>query len=139
MATSDANRTRLICAASGNMEYAGVNASLGKYGTSIYSQFDVAVFSDARRKTDIQLISNALDKLDGIHGYTFAYTNTITMQTPFKRSAGVLAQEVLEVLPEVVDTDPDGFLNVRYGNMIALLIQAVKELNAKVSRLEAKA
>ena len=52
-----------------------------------------------------------------------------------KRSSGVIAQEVMQVLPEVVDVDPQGYLNVRYGNMMALLIQAVKELKDIVTSL----
>jgi hypothetical protein len=105
---------------------------------SIYAEYDIAIFSDKRKKGDIRLINDALEKLDKIHGYTFHYTDVVTgcnIDGNNNRSAGVIAQEVLQVLPEVVDVDSKGYLNVRYGNMMALLIQSVKELKDMVVNL----
>ena len=61
-----------------------------------------------------------------------------TDQDPEIREAGIIAQQVQEVLPEVVKTRNDGYLGVRYEGMIPLLIQAIKELNQKVVNLESK-
>jgi hypothetical protein len=56
---------------------------------------------------------------------------------PGKRKTGVIAQEVERVLPEVVSTDPeDGIKSVAYGNVVGLLIEAIKELKEEVDQLK---
>jgi hypothetical protein len=52
------------------------------------------------------------------------------------RRAGVIAQEVQKVLPEVVSANPDGTLNVAYSNMIALLIEGMKEQQKEIDELK---
>ena len=83
-------------------------------------------------KEDIVVIPDALAKLDAISGYTFRRTDLGSDV----RQAGVLAQEVKAVLPEVVVEGEDGIMSVAYGNLVALLIQAVKELKAEVDTLK---
>lgn len=90
---------------------------------------DFKASSDRRLKKDFEVIGSALDKIHQISGYTFSRL------TGEKRFAGVIAQEMQAVLPEVVDTDSEGFLNVSYGNVVALLIQGIKELDEKVNKL----
>jgi hypothetical protein len=86
-------------------------------------------FSDRRLKTNIELIKNALDKMLLIHGYTY---NRLADSTG-KRGVGVIAQEVKTVLPEAVFVDrPSGMFRVSYGNLVALLIEAIRELNSKI-------
>lgn len=93
---------------------------------------NVTAYSDIRIKEDIRAISDALYKVQQIGGYTYRRTDTGEVQ------AGVIAQEVRAVLPEVVSQDDDGRLSVAYGNLAALLIQAVKELAERVEQLEAR-
>jgi hypothetical protein len=93
---------------------------------------DVIAYSDRRVKTDLRLIKNALDKVSNINGYTYVRTD---VEKP-ERQAGVIAQEVLEVLPEVVYQDKKGRYNVAYGNLTALLIEALKEERQKRETLE---
>lgn len=79
--------------------------------------------SDIRLKSNIKKIDGALDKIDKISGYTFDMDG--------KREAGIIAQEIKEVLPEVVGEfkkDGEVYLNVDYPKIIALLIEAIKEL-----------
>lgn len=79
--------------------------------------------SDIRLKSNIKKIDGALDKIDKISGYTFDMDG--------KREAGIIAQEIKEVLPEVVgefEKDGEVYLNVDYPKIIALLIEAIKEL-----------
>jgi hypothetical protein len=92
--------------------------------------------SDARVKTNIRVIENALEKLSKIRG---VYYNRIDIneEDRNKLHVGVIAQEVKEVLPEVVGGET--FYSVEYGKMTALLIEAIKELNAKVAMLERRA
>jgi hypothetical protein len=93
---------------------------------NIYSSGDVIMFSDARKKTNVEVIPNALEKVLRIRGVTFEKING-TEKTQ-RRHAGVIAQEVEGVLPEVVYTAADGTKSVAYGNMIGLLIEAIKDL-----------
>lgn len=89
---------------------------------------NVTAYSDARLKTDIQVIPDALSKVNSLRGVTYERIDTGERQT------GVIAQEVQAVLPEAV-MDGGGHLSVAYGNMVGLMIQAIKELNAKVDAL----
>jgi hypothetical protein len=91
----------------------------------------VSANSDRRIKTDLQVIPNALEKVKKISGYTFMRTDA-----DLPRQAGVIAQELLEVLPEVVHKNDDGIYSVSYGNIVALLIEALKEESAKREELE---
>ena len=92
---------------------------------------DVIAYSDVRVKKDIEKIDNALEKISQISGYTFNRKDCDS-----KRQAGVLAQEVQKVLPEVVYEDNNGMYSVAYGNLVALLIEAIKEEKAKREALE---
>jgi len=93
---------------------------------TIYASGDVIMFSDARKKTNVEVIPSALEKVLRIRGVTFEKLDA-TEETQ-RRHAGVIAQEVEEVLPEVVYTAADGTKSVAYGNMVGLLIEAIKEL-----------
>lgn len=97
----------------------------------IFAHNDVLVSSDARIKTDLVPIPNALDKVNHITGYTY---KRLDMENS-TRYAGVVAQELLPILPEVVHQNSEGLFSVAYGNMVALLIEAIKELSAKVDQL----
>lgn len=91
-------------------------------------------FSDIKLKENIEPIENALSKVDALNGYTFNYKNK-----PDTRVAGVIAQELIQVLPEAVYEVVDGDetnMAVRYDNIIALLIEAVKDLKAEVEDLK---
>lgn len=90
--------------------------------------------SDARLKSDIVKIENALDKIKKISGYTFKHNSEVTD----KRSAGVLAQEVKPDFPEVVVGSGETYYGVNYDGMIAFLIEAIKELDEKIESLKAK-
>jgi len=104
----------------------------------IYSTGNVVAYSDVRKKTNIVTVNNALDtvlKLRGVY-YNRIETNDEKVD-PNKRQIGVIAQEVNEVLPEVVtyakDVDEYG---VQYGNMAGLFIEAIKELKAEIEDLK---
>lgn len=95
--------------------------------------------SDVRFKENLKLIEGALDKVSQISGYTFNYTEDENKE----RAAGLVAQEVEKVLPEVVyeyeevlNGKDESIKAIRYGNMVALLVEAIKELKHKVDELE---
>lgn len=99
--------------------------------------WDVEIRSDRRVKSNIAKINNALDKVSKLSG------NVYDLQLPngdTKPSAGLIAQEVQEVLPEAVttDNDKDALLRLNYNAVIALLVESVKELKAEIEELKSK-
>ena len=100
-------------------------------GGDILAGGNVTAYSDKRHKKDIVKIDDPLGKIEKINGYTY------TSKRDEKRYSGVIAQEVLEVLPEVVDKQESGY-SVAYGNMAGLFVEAIKELKARIVELEKK-
>ena len=91
---------------------------------SILATGDIVAFSDRRLKSKIERIEGALDKVCALGGYTFMMND--------KPSTGLIAQEVLEVLPEAVHGSEETQYSLAYGNMIGLLVEAIKELRALI-------
>lgn len=91
---------------------------------------DATSLSDERYKEDIVPVSNALDIVGSINGVYYTLT-----QAPEKRRVGVLAQNVEEVLPEVV-SETDGVKSVAYGNIVGVLVEAIKELRKEIRELK---
>ncbi len=91
---------------------------------------DITAYSDIRVKTNISTIDHALDKVLKIRG---VYYNRTDLQYDKSKKIGFIAQEIEEVIPEVVTYDEQiDKYSVTYGNVNALLVEAVKELNQKV-------
>ena len=90
--------------------------------------------SDDRLKTNKRVIENALSMLDNVNGYYFEWNDIGRQLYPdrTKVDVGVIAQEINTVLPEVVVLRNNGYYAVSYEKIIALLIQAIKELNDKI-------
>jgi cytoskeletal protein CcmA (bactofilin family) len=88
---------------------------------------DIYIYSDGRIKENVTTITSALDKVNEISGITYNMINKS------RREIGVIAQEVEQVLPEVIQEE-GGLKTVAYSNMIGLLIEALKELNDKVDQ-----
>jgi hypothetical protein len=111
-----------------NVTFGTVNCS------SLTSSGDVTAFSDKRLKENIEVIPNALDKVTKLRGVTFKRTDEGASD---KRMMGVIAQEVKDIVPEVVTKkESDGHYAVSYGNMVGLLIESIKELTAEVESLK---
>ena len=94
--------------------------------------------SDARLKENVEVIENALDKIRQVRGVTFDWTEAYMAEHGGedgyfvrKRDVGVIAQELQKVLPEAVAVREDGMLAVKYDRIVALLIQAVAELDQR--------
>jgi len=108
-----------------------VNSGDSRFGGNIVATGNVTAYSDIRLKTDIQVIPNALDKVSKIRGVTYERIDS------GERHTGVIAQEVEKVLPEAVVHGGE-HMSVAYGNMVGLLVEAIKELNMKVDALQAE-
>jgi hypothetical protein len=95
---------------------------------TIFAQKDILTSSDERLKTDFKVLDSALDKVCQLTGYTFMRKD----EDSAKRYVGMIAQDVHKVLPEAVNIDHNGFFSVSYGNVVALLVEAIKELKQKL-------
>ena len=100
---------------------------------------DIVAFntSDERLKNNIQPIQNALDKVNTLGGYTFDWNEEL-QKARKGHDIGVIAQEVQSVLPEIVVQRENGYLAVDYEKLVPVLIEAIKELSAKIKELEKK-
>jgi hypothetical protein len=90
----------------------------------------VIAFSDQRVKENIVTLSNSLEKVKQLRGVSY---NKIGEE---EKKIGVIAQEILEVLPEVVQQDQNGMYSVAYGNIVAVLIESIKEQQTRIESLE---
>ena len=108
---------------------------------SIYATANITAYSDRRAKKDIVTIDSALEKTNKLRGVYYKKIEEDIKDEAHhdKRQMGVIAQEVLEIAPEVVTYDKENDkYGVAYANMAGLFIEAIKELTDKVTTLEAK-
>ena len=99
-------------------------------GTANAANFNTT--SDATLKTNVETLTGSLDAVKSLRGVSFDWLENGNSEV------GFIAQEVEEVVPEVVSTNDQGIKSVKYGNMVALLIEAMKEQQAQIDELKAK-
>ncbi|QXV75085.1 long tail fiber distal subunit [Escherichia phage AlbertHofmann] len=98
---------------------------------------DVYIRSDIRCKSEIKLIKNAQEKSKLLGGYTYLLKNSVTDEV--KPSAGLIAQEVQEVLPELVSEDKEtGLLRLNYNGIIGLNTAAINEHTDEIKELKSE-
>ena len=122
-----------------------MNTTALHYGAEIRADGDVVAYysSDERLKENVQIIPDAVSKVQQIRGVTFdwkdEYLESQGGEDDYfhrKHDSGVIAQEVEKVLPEVVAERKDGMKAVRYEKLVAVLIEAVKELKQEIEELK---
>jgi hypothetical protein len=86
--------------------------------------------SDERLKTNIEIISDPVKKVQSLKGVNFTYTASNT------RSIGVIAQDVEKQMPELVDINSEGYRQVNYNGIIGVLIEAVKQQQKEIDNLK---
>ena len=134
-------------AALGNMKVGSFGVGTAASGTAgeIRATDNITAYysSDARLKTNVVEISNALDKVNQIRGVEFDWTDEYIEKSggedgyfTRKHDVGVIAQEIEKVLPEVVAERDNGIKAVKYDRIVALLIEAVKDLSKQVKELK---
>ena len=101
----------------------------GTYTGDFTATQNITAYSDERLKTNIETIPNALEKVNSLRGVTFDKDGV--------RGLGVIAQEVEKILPEVV-IEGEEYKSVAYGNIVGVLIEAIKELTNEVEELKRK-
>jgi len=117
----------------------GGNVGIGQSNPSAYkldvsgtirATGDVIAYSDIRVKENIKTIDNAIDKVKALRGVEYNKIDST------EKSIGVIAQEIEEVIPEVVREDDQGMKSVAYGNITAVLIEAIKEQQKQIDELK---
>lgn len=116
----------------GNDDGAGITAltiDMSEAGAATFNN-DVTAFSDERLKDNIQTIPDALDKVMQMRGVLFTRIDDDTE----KECTGVIAQEIEKIMPQVVREKE--YKSVAYGNLVGVLIEAIKELKAEIEELK---
>jgi hypothetical protein len=111
----------------GTLTSLGVGTANAVAGTIVASG-NITAFSDIRLKKDLVQIPTALDKVQQLTGFTYTRIDSGERQT------GLVAQDVQKVLPEAIVEGE--YLSVAYGNLVGLLVEAIKELRAEVAALK---
>ena len=117
---SATNITGVNVSVTGTIKAASVSVS-----GNINAAGEIASQSDERLKSNIKIISGAVDKVKNLQGVTF------TFKADNRPSTGLLAQDVQNVMPEAVTQNGD-YLYVSYGNLLGLIVEAIKELDKKI-------
>jgi hypothetical protein len=132
-----------------NVRFASLGVGTAASGTAgeIRATNDITAYysSDKTLKENVANITDPIEKVKKINGVTFDWTDAYLAEKggedPYfnrKRDIGVIAQEIEEVLPEVVGTRENGIKAVKYDRIVALLIEAVKEQQKQIEELKAK-
>jgi hypothetical protein len=99
----------------------------------IYASDDIIAYSDARAKENVVTLDNALTKVTNLRGVYYTRKDDETK----KKNVGVIAQEVLDVVPELVSySEQSDEYAVKYQNITALLIEAIKEQQQTIQSLQ---
>ena len=132
--TSNFNSTRPSIAIFNTISGSNIHSE----GT-VTAEGDIVAYasSDERLKNEIIPISNPIEKINSIGGYSFVWNNQ--KQDIYKgKDYGVIAQEIENILPELVDNRKDGYKAVKYDRLVSLLIEGIKELSSEVKELKEK-
>jgi hypothetical protein len=119
----------------------GIGTAASALAGEIRATNDITAFysSDIRLKENIQPIQNALEKVESISGNTYDWKEGYDEIHSHKgNDIGVIAQEIESILPQIVTNRDNGYKAVQYEKIVPLLIEAIKELSAKIKRLENK-
>jgi hypothetical protein len=105
---------------------------------TIRSYSDIIAYSssDIKLKDNIRVIESPLEKISKINGVSFNWNDKQSVYEVGKKDYGVIAQEVEEVLPELVTTRENGYKAVRYEKIVSLLIEAIKEQQIQIDELK---
>lgn len=139
----------------GSITASSLNASGNAYCNYLYVNWNVNAWnmyaynyytrSDAKLKKNISSIDNSLDLITSLKGREYFLKNAKSPESTDKKNYGFIAQEIQEILPEIVSEDDEGYLAVNYTSIIPILVEAIKEqqdeiesYQQKIERLENK-
>lgn len=98
--------------------------------TGLLTSTDYNSSSDKRLKKNIKTLDSALNTVSSLRGVTFEW------KEGGGKSIGLIAQEVKEVVPDIVVADDNGYLGIKYTNIIGLLVEAIKEQQDQINTLK---
>lgn len=119
----------------GSNSNAAVEISTNVGGTSLYASHDIVAFSDISVKENIAPITNPINKIKRLNGRVYTRND---LEDQEKLHIGLIAQEVNEVLPEVVAKLSNGKMGVAYQNLVALLIEGMKQQQKQIEKLQSE-
>ena len=126
-ASEGANLALFTAGGSAKLYYNGAEkletTTAGVTVTGTLSAGEVTATSDEKLKSEIKTIDDALQKVRGMRGVFYTMDN--------KKGVGVIAQEIEKILPEVV-TDGEKYKSVSYGNIVGVLIEAIKQQDEQI-------
>jgi hypothetical protein len=129
-------------ATNSNVQFNSLGVGTAGPGTTglIRATNDVIAYfsSDERLKENFEVISNPLEKLSKINGYSFDWIPMEGIHENEGHDIGVKAQEIEMVLPEIVTTRENGYKAVKYDKLVALLIESIKEQQKQIDELKSK-
>ena len=130
--TTNATRYPIFAnAASGNVNEQVSSTKLTfNPSTGLLTSTDYNSSSDRRLKKNIKTVENALDKVIALRGVSFDWKEGGT------KAFGLIAQETKKVIPEVVDQDENGYLGIKYNNLIGVLVEAIKDQQDQINILK---
>ena len=135
---TSAGITKINCkAGAGNIQFTHGDATVKQEFDSngnVIIQGNLFSYSDARIKTNVETIENALNKVTSIRGVTYNMIKDVEIDPEnAPKHIGVIAQEIESVIPEAVKEE-NGIKTVAYGNIVGLLIEAIKELKDQINK-----
>ena len=135
---SSTGKTTINCkTGSGNIEFKhgdGIVKQEFDSSGNVIIQGNLFSYSDARIKTNVETIPNALDKVVSLRGVTYNMIKDVEIDPEnAPKHIGVIAQEIESVIPEAVKEE-NGIKTVAYGNIVGLLIEAIKDLKIQMNK-----
>jgi len=115
-----------------NINASGILTASNIFTAGIVTALDFNATSDRNLKTNIEIINDPLEKIVQINGVSFNWKETN------QSSAGVIAQEVEQIMPEIIHDNEKGYKTLNYNGLIGLLIESVKELKCEIEDLKSK-
>ena len=129
-------------ATTSNVRFGSLGIGVAASGTSgrIDAANDIVAYSssDRRFKENIKNIPNALSKILKIGGYEFDWISNVELHGHEGHDVGVIAQEIEDILPELVQTRESGYKAVKYDKLVALLIEGMKEQQIQIDNLKSE-
>lgn len=117
----------------GNDGKVGIGTSSPSQTLDVQGNIEATAYyhdSDIRLKKNIKTIKNPIEKIKKLEGVEFDWKQTN------KSTIGLIAQDVEKIIPEIVNTNEEGFKSVEYSNLVALLIEVVKEQQKQIEELQ---
>lgn len=115
-----------------NVNASGILTAANIITAGIVTALDFNATSDRNLKTNIEVISNPLEKIVQINGVSFNWKESN------QSSAGAIAQEVEQIMPQIIHDNDKGYKTLNYNGLIGLLIESVKELKSEIEDLKSK-